>query len=60
MSLDEMIKLCEKKQKTLKDYKSARELIEKEYDKLSEPEQYILGEYLEFLELRIDMLEREI
>lgn len=60
MSLDEMIKLCEKKQKTLKDYKSSRELIEKEYDKLSEPEQYILGEYLEFLELRIDMLEREI
>lgn len=41
MTLKEMIKLCESKQKSLEDYKAIRKIIEKEYDKLSEEEQYI-------------------
>lgn len=44
----------------MEDYEAIKQLIEKEYDKLSETDQYILGEYLEFLELTIDMLNCQI
>ena len=59
MTLKEMIKLCESKQKSLEDYKAVRDIIGKEYDKLSEEEKYILGDHMEFLELTIDILEGE-
>lgn len=59
MSLEELIALCESKQESLEDYKEIRKLIGKEYDKLNKSDQRVLGEYLEFLELTIDMLEGE-
>lgn len=57
MSLAELIELCESKQNTLDDYKKIRTIVEAEYDKMGEEEQYVLGESLEFLDMTIDMLE---
>lgn len=59
MSLEELIAMCESKQKSLADYKKIRKLIGEEYEKLRKEDQDVLGDYLEFLDLTIDMLEGE-
>ena len=56
MKLEEMIKLCNSKQKSLEDYKAVRDLLEKENEKLSESDQYILGDHMEFLVLTIELM----